>query len=487
MADDRYSWLDEEIAERLLRGLPVDAHDGGVTGPHDGPGTEAEAHAAARAATGRGHDGSGAPGTQPGRERPGGVPRDDAGAGRRGPGRSPDGARPAGRRAGGRFALLSDRRFRAEGRATAARLAAALDELAAAHTAPPAPAGGAPAELPGESAAVAAFRAARAARAATAPSGPAGLADTTPADGPPAAARPDERAGGRTARTRTATQGGTGDESRSRTRSLLTGRPLRAGFAVALAGCALGGVAVAAGTGVLPTPFTGKDTPAATVSPAATPHGHKHGHGPGTGEEETGAEGPDGGRDRTREPHDDRESGDGSRGDDSERGTDLAGGEGRPGKDHKDGRKDGHAGRSPGKGKAVDKQAVAAALCKAYADGKLEADDRRKLERAAGGRAVVRAFCARYGPSDGNGHHPGGNGGGQGGAPGGPGHGNGGSDGSSGGGGGHPPVPGDDSGGDTGGSDGTGGTGGAPSVPGDPDEGAASGGEGAVTGATSGQ
>ncbi|QID37865.1 hypothetical protein G3260_004388 [Streptomyces albus] len=196
MADDRYSWLDEEIAERLLRGLPVDAHDGGVTGPHDGPGPEAEAHAAARAATGRGHDGSGAPGAEPGRERPGGVPRDDAGAGRRGPGRSPDGGRPAGRRAGGRFALLSDRRFRAEGRATAARLAAALDELAAAHTAPPAPAGGAPAELPGESAAVAAFRAAR---AATAPSGPAGLADTTPADGPrpppaptsaPAAGRP---------------------------------------------------------------------------------------------------------------------------------------------------------------------------------------------------------------------------------------------------------------------------------------------------------
>ncbi|MCQ6556989.1 hypothetical protein NPS70_27945 [Streptomyces sp. C10-9-1] len=50
------------------------------------------------------------------------------------------------------------------------------------------------------------------------------------------------------------------------------GRPLRYGLAAALAGCALGGVAVAASTGVLPTPFhDDAPLPAASVSAAATP------------------------------------------------------------------------------------------------------------------------------------------------------------------------------------------------------------------------
>lgn len=50
------------------------------------------------------------------------------------------------------------------------------------------------------------------------------------------------------------------------------GRPVRRGFAVALAACAIGGVAVAAGTGVLPTPFRGGDpTPASSVSAVETP------------------------------------------------------------------------------------------------------------------------------------------------------------------------------------------------------------------------
>ncbi|MFG2533852.1 hypothetical protein ACGFU4_01255 [Streptomyces sp. NPDC048511] len=60
-------------------------------------------------------------------------------------------------------------------------------------------------------------------------------------------------------------------------------RPLRYGLAVSLAGCALGGVAVA-GTGMLPAPFGGggSPAPAASVSAAATP-------------EELGAELPDAG------------------------------------------------------------------------------------------------------------------------------------------------------------------------------------------------
>ncbi|CAM5664081.1 hypothetical protein SMICM304S_00770 [Streptomyces microflavus] len=49
-------------------------------------------------------------------------------------------------------------------------------------------------------------------------------------------------------------------------------RPVRFGLAVSLAGCALGGVAVAAGTGVLPGPFGGNDSPAPASSvSAATP------------------------------------------------------------------------------------------------------------------------------------------------------------------------------------------------------------------------
>ncbi|WP_405665094.1 hypothetical protein OG379_24060 [Streptomyces sp. NBC_01166] len=50
-------------------------------------------------------------------------------------------------------------------------------------------------------------------------------------------------------------------------------RPLRYGLAVSLAGCALGGVAVAGGTGMLPAPFGGKDSPvpAASVSASASP------------------------------------------------------------------------------------------------------------------------------------------------------------------------------------------------------------------------
>ncbi|MFF3490949.1 hypothetical protein ACFYWS_06325 [Streptomyces sp. NPDC002795] len=51
------------------------------------------------------------------------------------------------------------------------------------------------------------------------------------------------------------------------------GRPARLGAVAALAACMVGGVAVAAGTGVLPSPFRGSDdpAPATSVSAAATP------------------------------------------------------------------------------------------------------------------------------------------------------------------------------------------------------------------------
>lgn len=99
------------------------------------------------------------------------------------------------------------------------------------------------AELPGEEAAVAAFRRARHG---------AGVGARHRATGEPLPAVHAAPTTGIAERTRLA-------------------RPFRRGFAVALAACAIGGVAVAAGTGVLPTPFRGDPAPASSVSAAETP------------------------------------------------------------------------------------------------------------------------------------------------------------------------------------------------------------------------
>ncbi|GGW42933.1 hypothetical protein [Streptomyces xantholiticus] len=93
-------------------------------------------------------------------------------------------------------------------------------------------------ELPGEAAAMAAFRKARADVGASA-----GTSLGT------VRVAPDARPGR-----------GTG-----------LARPLRFGIAAALAGCAIGGVAVAAGSGVLPTFDDDRPTPASSVSAASTP------------------------------------------------------------------------------------------------------------------------------------------------------------------------------------------------------------------------
>ncbi|HET6860384.1 MAG TPA: hypothetical protein VFH94_25225, partial [Streptomyces sp.] len=108
-------------------------------------------------------------------------------------------------------------------RARAERLSAALDGLA--RTA--GPGAGAPAELPGEAAALAAFRKARSASPDALPSVRIGAA---PGSGAVTAGR-------------------------RRPPPARWGRPVRFGLAAAFAGVALGGVAVAGGTGVLPAPF----------------------------------------------------------------------------------------------------------------------------------------------------------------------------------------------------------------------------------------
>ncbi|REH23106.1 MULTISPECIES: hypothetical protein [unclassified Streptomyces] len=127
----------------------------------------------------------------------------------------------------------------------AERLVAALGALA-----PPVPAGE---ELPGEAAALAAFRKVRAEQADASAGVSAavghGAADRLSGAGP-------VRVGSR------------GEGARRPRR----GRPLRLGLAAALTVGMIGGVAAAAGTGVLPTPFDRTEPePAATVSAAASP------------------------------------------------------------------------------------------------------------------------------------------------------------------------------------------------------------------------
>ncbi|RFC72676.1 hypothetical protein [Streptomyces sp. AcE210] len=159
-------------------------------------------------------------------------------------------------------------------RARAARLAETLDALAVTRVD-----GG---ELPGEAAALAAFRKARESGAeepGTAtpkarharPRG--ALAPVSSLHGPVG------HENDANANTNAAIDGYAGSDvgsvrlARPDARPVRWGRPVRFGMAAALAGCMIGGVAVAAGTGVLPSPFGGRGEPgpAASVSAAASP------------------------------------------------------------------------------------------------------------------------------------------------------------------------------------------------------------------------
>ncbi|MFE3884945.1 hypothetical protein ACFXPQ_18895 [Streptomyces lydicus] len=166
------------------------------------------------------------------------------------------------------------------------------------------------------------------------------------------------------------------------------GRPFRRGFAVALAACAIGGVAVAAGTGVLPSPFRGGDpAPASSVSAAETPRPFRTGE-PGAQTDGTTAQTPDAtpGRPDTRPS-----------------GTPTPGTSpgARPG-----GTPSGGTGRGHGKpgGKATDPgrggtKNLLLTLCGNYESGKrgtMDRDTLRNLERKAGGADKVHAFCRAY-------------------------------------------------------------------------------------------
>ncbi|WP_030609562.1 hypothetical protein [Streptomyces sclerotialus] len=276
MADDRYSWLDEDAAERLLRGERVDA--------------------------GRGR---------------GAQELDDL-----------------------------------------------LDAAAMAATAP-----SPDTVLPGEEAAVAAFRQASAARSTR---------DTAAADGAAGAAEdgiPVVRS----------VPGGTSRTERSR-----FGRPFRRGLAVALAGCALGGAAVAAGTGVLPTPFHGgPPVPSPSASVAATPRPLES--------RAPDAEASDGG---TRSPDAEPDPADPA----SPTASGGPDGSTEPGREDTDDAAripvpDVTSGQGGLGGGDTGKRAAVLALCRDYEAGRTPPEDRdrvRRLERAAGGAEKLHASCKRY-------------------------------------------------------------------------------------------
>ncbi|MBW1596666.1 hypothetical protein [Streptomyces sp. JJ38] len=292
MADDRYAWLDEEAAERLLRGRPGDRPE---------------------------------------------MPRDGEGA-------VPDGVSGAG---------------------NAQRLAELLGELI-----PSCPES---AEMPGEAAALTAFRETREGRAQTAPVAGGGALGTSVPDI------------GRRALRR-------------------TGRPLRAGFAVALAGCALGGVAVAATTGALTAPFdppTREPGRSTTAPPLVS---EDDGSAPGERDSQD-SRGPAGGAPRTGS-HDDPASG-----------RPGAGGE-----DAVDGR-GGDADLSwsldwllPTLPRTERDRAMVAHLCRAYERELIQTAERRQLAEAAGGSEHISRFCGSRGDGDdGDGRADGGGDGGNGG------------------------------------------------------------------------
>ncbi|MFI2352564.1 hypothetical protein ACH492_37385 [Streptomyces sp. NPDC019443] len=241
-------------------------------------------------------------------------------------------------------------------------------------------------EMPGEAAALAAFRKSRA--DADAPAGDMlGTVRLTPS-------------------TRSA--------STHRAPRTIFARPVRFGLVAAVAGCALGGVAVAAGTGFLGSPFGGDPQPASSVSAAATP-------GPLASESQTGggtvAPPPIAGSPST--PPVSPPASNGGEQPDPSSGAD--GGSGKRQGDPDD--------KSPDQNAESYRKSVDA--CRDYRSGDIAPDRKRQLEEAAKGASRVERFCDRLldgdtkggGKSDGGGDSGGGDDGGDSGDDDGKGHG----------------------------------------------------------------
>ncbi|UXY21536.1 hypothetical protein N8I84_24730 [Streptomyces cynarae] len=244
----------------------------------------------------------------------------------------------------------------ADARARAERLAEAL----AALTATPSSTSE---ELPGEEAAVAAFRAVRAARN-----------DNGTVLQPQPAALPQALDFARVGGTPTADAGlvrlGRPEAGGRRARRW---RTVRFGLAATVAAGMIGGVAVAAGTGVLPTPFRDDPGPAASVSPALTsPHPSATGTPGATGTGGLSSATPGG---TTGAP-----GRDGSPSDEALDGSTATG-------------RLGDAGNRAA-GRTGDRWTEVRSSCRDMAGGKLLGPERlRDLADAAGGSGRVKAYC----------------------------------------------------------------------------------------------
>ncbi|MFH8785864.1 hypothetical protein [Streptomyces roseoverticillatus] len=392
MADDhRYDWLedwlDDDAVERLLNGSPAagpvrdsaaadedmtaepadDAPANGAVRDGSAAGTGATAGGSAAGAGSAVRDGAAPDSTDRTAGAASGAPGGRAGS------PAPDGAPVP---------------------AEAERLVAALRELV-----PPPAVDGVP--LSGEEAALAAFREARAATAtsATAATATAATATSVAAAAAPVAPEPAPEPEPSVR---------LGVLAAPRRRLFSRWQPVKAALAMALAGCAIGGVAVAAGAGVLPAPF-GR----AGGEPAAAPSVSAFGDDP------AGGVSPDGRRVPGASPSRGRDGGPSGSGTPDGSGSSAPG----AGRSRTPGERNEPAGSpsaSPRPGKSGGKDdtgrgdsakpgtAWAVRMCRDYLDAQknhgnaVDEDDVRTLERAAGiGSAVdLRAFCERLVKAD---------------------------------------------------------------------------------------
>ncbi|MGA5423116.1 hypothetical protein [Streptomyces lavendulocolor] len=253
-------------------------------------------------------------------------------------------------------------------REAAGRVERALDALRAA-------AGPAAGELPGEEAALAAFRAARAGKAA-------GARTAQGAAGAPEAAELG------TVRVRPGPR-----------RRMRWARPVRWGLAASVAGLAVGGVAVGAGTGVLPVlgGDGGEPLPAASVSAASPDTPQDGAPTDGSGAATPGAAGEPGGArpSASATPGEGRERGPGRPDPEGSgrtgEGDDATGGW--PGGDTADVAGAGSGGAVAGPGTGDHWFARTVQDCRDYRDGRLDRDRRERLEAAADGAAKLKALC----------------------------------------------------------------------------------------------
>ncbi|MFE6975303.1 hypothetical protein [Streptomyces sp. NPDC057682] len=281
-------------------------------------------------------------------------------------------------------------------RQDAERLVAALD--AAARTARPATG-----ELPGEAAALAAFRAVPRASARSGGAGRAEQAQGGTGDSGMLAPVRIRAAGPGTAAGSAASRG---------PRPMRWSRPIRFGLVASLACCAIGGVAVAAGSGVLPGPF-GRHGPAPATSVSAAASPEELGSGTTAGEDGTAATPPRSpGRDA--KTPDATGSGPTPGGTPSREGTTGAGPDGTD--DHAGGAsddttpgttgqgQDGQGGRSgedddTSSGNVEDGTAAWYAktlqACRDYRDGTLDETRRKRLVALANGARNLDRFCDR--------------------------------------------------------------------------------------------